>query len=430
MPKTQSSEHLQVPRDLTEQCQLHKGKLIEYICQDHNILCCIPCITLNHRNCKIDYIPDVSIEYRTSDEYRDFLRSLAALQKQFHTIIEEIKANNKKILQNKCLVKDEIKKFRKEINNILNELERSLEKHADDIFTKESARMKSLASNSVKLEKDIEQLQNDISKLEMANQFNALYILSKENKEIIQSYTSAEKQAHKDNYVNSFVFTPNVNLKEILESETGIGELQNSDIVGTCKSVTLHIKYSDEINIKSPSDERSCSIPGAVFITMHCVAVVDSINCAVKIVDTKMKKVTVERRFHDSPTHLDLLANETLAVSFSIKRKILFLSIPNGLSEVGSLKVDGRCKDLVCHDNRIIVTFEWPDKVQIMDLDGHVYQTIGKDFFGNELKSPCVVIDVKKNIYISDWQMCTVTKMNLNGEVLKGYKDKRLRAPC
>jgi uncharacterized protein YjiK len=86
-------------------------------------------------------------------------------------------------------MKDEIKKFRQEINDMFDKLEASLLKRADDIFANESARMESLEARSVKLENDIEQLQNDISKLEMANQCNALYILSKENKEIIHSYT-------------------------------------------------------------------------------------------------------------------------------------------------------------------------------------------------------------------------------------------------
>ncbi|XP_060557234.1 uncharacterized protein LOC132717701 [Ruditapes philippinarum] len=435
MPKTQSSGHLQAPHDLTEQCQLHKGKLIEYICHDHNTFGCSTCITLNHRNCKINYIPDVSKKYRTSDEYRELLRSLAALQKQFKTLIENTKANKKKILKNKYLVKDEIKKFRQEINIMFDKLEASLQKNADDIFAKESARMESLASSSVKLKKDIEQLQNDISKLEMANQCNALYILSKENKEIIQSYTSAEKQTHKDNYVHSFVFTPNVNLKEILGSKAGIGELHKSDIVRNVKTdadyfETLHVTYSDEIDVKSLSDKRDCCIPGAVFIAKHRIAVLDSTNRALKIVDTKTKKITCEKKLSESPDNLDSLPNDLFAVTFSCKEMITFLSIPNGLSEVRSLKVDGKCKDLVYHDNKIIVTFEWPGKVQIMNLYGHVYHSVERDFYGNELKCPCVAVDVEKNFYISDWNAWTVTRMNLDGEVLNGFKDERLVKPC
>ncbi|XP_060561568.1 uncharacterized protein LOC132721306 [Ruditapes philippinarum] len=489
MPKTQSSGHLKVPKnDLTKQCRLHKGKLIEYICHDHNIFGCSPCITLNHRNCKVDYIsdvskeyisdvskeykpdvskeykpdvskeykpdvskeykpdvskeykpavskeykPDVSKEYRTSDEYREPLPSLAALQKQFQKIIEETKANKKKILQHKSFVKDEIKKFHQEINVMFDKLEASLEKRANDIFTKESTRMESLALNSVKLEKDIEQLRNDISKLETANQCNAPFIRSKENKETIQSYTSAEEQAHKDNYVNSF--TPNVDLKEILESETGNGELQKSDIVRNVKTDagyfnTLCVTYSDEINVKSPTDDSDCCILGAVFIAKHRIAFVDSINCAVKIVDTKTKKITCEKKLSESLSNLDLLPDGLLAVSFSCSKMITFLSIANGLSEVRHLEVDGWCNDLVYHDNRLIVTFKFYDKVHIMDLDGNIYQSIKKDFYGNEFEFPYVTVGVGK-FYISDYSTNTITSMNLNGEVLKGYKDERLLAPC
>jgi hypothetical protein len=431
--KSQSAGHFKFSHDLTQQCQLHKGKLIEYICHDHNIFGCSPCITLNHRNCKIDYIPDVSKEYRTSDEYRELLRSLAVLQKQFQKIIEETKANKQKILENKSLVKDEIKKFRQEIINIFDKLESTLQKRVDDIFTKESARMESLASSFIKLEKDIEQLRNECSKLEIANQFNALYIRSKENKEIIQSYTSAEKQAHKDNYVNSFVFTPNVNLKEIFRSKAGIGELQNSHFVRIERTdkgffEKLHVRYSDEINVKSLSDQKDCCIPGAVSIAQHCVAVVDSSNKAVKIVDTNTNEISCEKKLFETSRNLDLLPGDFLAVASD--RMITLLSITNGLSVVRRLKMVRSCNDLVYCNNYLIVTFEWPGKVQIMDLVGNVYQTVEKDFYGNELKCPYVVVDVEKNVYISDWKTCTVTRMNLKGDLLKGFKDERLVRPC
>ncbi|XP_060557235.1 uncharacterized protein LOC132717702 [Ruditapes philippinarum] len=439
MPKTQSSGHLQVPHDLTQHCLLHKGKLIEYICHDHNVLGCSPCITLNHRYCKIDHIPDVSKEYRTSDEYRDFVQSLAALQKQFKTIIEETKANKKKIMQNKSIVKDEIRKFRQEIDNMFDNLETSLMKHVDDILSDETARIKSLTSKSIKLEKDIEQLQNEISKLERANKTNALYIHSKANKVIVQKFTSAEKEAHEENYINNYVFTPNLHFKEILGSKAGIGELQRIKIRGPRRKSfitdaasfeTLKIKYTDDIDVQTSSDKLNCCISGAVVITDDTVAVVDHNNCAVKIVDTKIKKIIAEKRLHDCPECLELIPENKLAFTIPYKRTITFLSIQNGLSEVRRLKVDGRCRDLVFHDNKLIVSFEMPGKVQIMDLDGHVCQAVEKDFYGDELTFPYVTFGIKSSIYISDKSKSTITSMNLNGEVLKGYKDERLLAPC
>jgi hypothetical protein len=79
--------------------------------------------------------------------------------------------------------------------------------------------------------------------------------------------------------------------------------LQNSESVSICKSVrtdagyfeTVHVKYSCEINVKSPSDKKDCCISAAVFLAQHCVAFVDSINCTVKIVDTKTRKITCKK---------------------------------------------------------------------------------------------------------------------------------------
>ncbi|XP_045195029.2 E3 ubiquitin-protein ligase TRIM71-like [Mercenaria mercenaria] len=66
MPKLPSHSTHRSSHDLTEQCQQHEGKVIEYFCHDHNILGCCACITIDHRNCKADYIPDLSKNFGTS----------------------------------------------------------------------------------------------------------------------------------------------------------------------------------------------------------------------------------------------------------------------------------------------------------------------------------------------------------------------------
>ncbi|XP_060573568.1 uncharacterized protein LOC132731404 [Ruditapes philippinarum] len=215
-------------------------------------------------------------------------------------------------------------------------------------------------------------------------------------------------------------------------------ELERGDMVGRCKGLRtdggcfeiLTIKYSEDIDVQIPSDKYDCSIPGATVIAKDIVSLCDFSNSSVKIVDTQLKKTISEKALPDCPDNLALLPNDILAVTLSDMKTIAFLSIPTELTEVRRLEVDGNCKDLVYHDNKLIVAFEWPGKVQIMDLDGHVYKSVEKDFYGNELKSPYVTHGAKKNIYISDSIKSTITSMNLNGEILKGYKDERLVEPC
>ncbi|XP_053391522.1 uncharacterized protein LOC128554290 [Mercenaria mercenaria] len=461
MPRSQSSSQLKVPHDLTEQCKQHRGKLIEYFCCDHNILGCSPCITVSHRNCKVDYIPDVSENYVASNAYKQIVHALKTLQENFKRIIDGAKRNRKMILENKATVNDEIKKFRQEINSMFDNLEANLQKEADDLFAEGLARTDNIATTSAKLLEDIENLQDDINKLEKANKTNALYIKSKANEELVHvDFTSTMVQTQNNNTVSTFAFQPNLILKEILlGSETRMGELHKSGTESllsasskfkdmhtenilqmTCSSLEsrtgkdlyekLKAEPSGEINIKFLFN-NTCCIPGAVSIAEDTVAVTDEINRFVILVNTKKEKVVSKKRLSSSPGGLDIiLPNNLLAIALKEEEMLVFLSIPDGLSEVRHLKLDGKCQDLASHDGKLIVTFKDPGKIQIMNLNGHIFKTIENIFSNNRPCSSMVTVSRNKNIYISEYFSSTITCMNWDGEVTNTYKDKHLVKPC
>lgn len=44
-------------------CEKHNGESIKYLCKDHNIIGCGPCITIEHRTCQVAYINEVAEDF-------------------------------------------------------------------------------------------------------------------------------------------------------------------------------------------------------------------------------------------------------------------------------------------------------------------------------------------------------------------------------
>ncbi|XP_053383731.1 E3 ubiquitin-protein ligase TRIM33-like [Mercenaria mercenaria] len=73
----------------TEKCPIHKNELIKFFCTNHEFLGCTDCITLNHRTCKIDFIPDKCVGIGDSNEYRETMRELDRKMKDMDTLIKK-----------------------------------------------------------------------------------------------------------------------------------------------------------------------------------------------------------------------------------------------------------------------------------------------------------------------------------------------------
>ncbi|XP_053391523.1 uncharacterized protein LOC128554291 [Mercenaria mercenaria] len=122
-----------------------------------------------------------------------------------------------------------------------------------------------------------------------------------------------------------------------------------------------------------------------------------------------------------------------LAVTIPEERRIVFLSIADRLTEVRPcLKVDGKCKDLAYSDGKLVVTFEWPGKVQIINEKGHIFRTIEKNSHGEKLFG-CPMVTISKDdchIFVSDYHYNAVTRLNWEGEITGVYRNQSLVRPC
>ncbi|XP_060569133.1 uncharacterized protein LOC132727566 [Ruditapes philippinarum] len=154
-------------------------------------------------------------------------------------------------------------------------------------------------------------------------------------------------------------------------------------------------------------------------LTHDLIIITDGNNKAVKMVDTSSQSVSDQLQLDGEPCDITTVTSTELAVALPHIQTIQFISISsNQLIKKHTLKVGGDCRGISCYQGKLVVAFLSPAKLQILDMNGTILTTIdGKNIF----KYPHYVTCNRSSIYVSDWDIKPVTRLNWQGEVIGSY---------
>jgi hypothetical protein len=507
--------------DQAEKCHLHQGKLVEYFCCDHKFLGCGPCIMINHRYCNVNYIPEVFKNYKTNPDYIYFKQSLINLKDNCKRMSEDSNTQKIKLQKNQTALQNGVRKFRHEINMMLDKWETDISLQSDSIFAEENAKTDSVVSASNKLLKDIQELIDSFKTLEKEKKNNAIHVQIKTKTGLVKQYKAIIKQMQEKTTDNHYTFELNLAIQKMLKLVTNFGKINIQTKSGSQSQSSLHKDYlkklhnrifknkrrrlqpiAEEINednnandiidvvdleqiltedssedkieptiqetvcvssavktqseevekhtggayayerleaipagdlyVRIPTDKIRCRNKAIAIVDRDQIAVADSENLAIKLIDTKQEKAIYDREVSSRPNGVTIVPDQLLAVALPEESKILFLSIPDRLSEMYHLKVEGRCTDLSYLDGKLVVTYQNPGKVEIMDLEGHIFRLIQQNMHGASLYDDSRVTTSTDNshFFISDRFFKNVKCFDKNGKLKGEYNDKHLIRPC
>ncbi|XP_045173130.2 transcription intermediary factor 1-alpha-like [Mercenaria mercenaria] len=226
---TKPQDPLFTSKDMSEKCDQHIGKVIEYFCQMHKSLGCSTCMAKNHRICKKDFIPGVSKNYITSPEYESLLMSLEKILEDFKGFTESAKMNKTLIQENQDKVKADIHMFREKINLTLDRWEGLVSDEIEHLFSKENQVTESLLNQCKKTTRIIECQLDDLKKLQSGNKSDKMYIYAKRCKESIKEHLRHVKTLQQNAHVDIWTFRPNAAINSLLETGTSLGTLVIAD---------------------------------------------------------------------------------------------------------------------------------------------------------------------------------------------------------
>ena len=110
------------------QCPKHWDKTIELECKNHDVMCCLTCATVDHRNCQ--QAVEIACQARNTNMdsvTQNLMNDLASAQTQMRHIAQQHETGDKEIQsQADDAIPKKLKYLRKCIDDKLNEMERQI----------------------------------------------------------------------------------------------------------------------------------------------------------------------------------------------------------------------------------------------------------------------------------------------------------------
>ncbi|XP_045183946.2 uncharacterized protein LOC123542273 [Mercenaria mercenaria] len=413
-------------------CPRHQGEKITLYCRAHRKLGCLTCMTVSHKLCEIDEIADVSEKFLKEEEYANYEKCIDDLNETCGVNISKLEADIANIEAQYNHVIAEIKKRRKEVTDILDEIQSDLEQKAMTFKQENTSQMESLKEKYQSIAVEIEKTESLTSQLKTDKKYDLLFCEIKQARERIIEYQAKTYEMATSRRVQECKYDETLDLKTTVTKENIFGTIRVEDIkLGPCnKFESLLRKPVCHINIKADGDKKSCYATGLAFLSCDQLAIADKANRNVKIVDVNRDKVISEITLSSSPRDITVIPPDQLAVTLRDEKMIQLLSTASGLTKTSQIKTDGTCRGIHYDNGNLIVTFDnlTNPRIEVLNLKGKTLSSFRcnseEDFLFTEPKCIGVSPDTKQ-IYVTDLVKVSLYRLTKNGDVSAVAKGRR-----
>ncbi|XP_052780370.1 E3 ubiquitin-protein ligase TRIM33-like [Mya arenaria] len=474
----------------TETCQFHANEFIKYYCPNHEALLCGESVVdyKEHRSCEVKKISQLAKQYKEGAEYKSLKTGIVQMVSDIENYLSFIQANMKSVEEESLTNINELRKFRHEINQLLDKREKELLEEIDRKKREYETLLNEMKANCLDMKTATEKLKAELQAKEVNN--NQLFVSgTRAIKELVGLQSSLDDIRRRGKVPHS-KFSRDPATGQLLYSNTAIGRVDQvaSDLADQQKQpqrpgestsaveqqgrqqqkeqqprqletlqqqqkhmqgvsqkglLSAHLssradlsqaKFSrqPDISVNTSGDRSDCLLFNMTLLTGDRLVLVDQTNCSLKLVDTKNNKLVSQVKLPSKPWDLCHLPGDMAAVTLPLMKNIQFVSTQGNLTLQEVVEVDGQCYGIDFCDDNLIVSFSRPDKVVLMDMKGKVKKSVDKDSSGKPLfKYPNYLTVTRESrtpvIYVSDCGTNTITKLSISIEVLQSYQDPILK---
>ncbi|XP_052774709.1 uncharacterized protein LOC128213196 isoform X1 [Mya arenaria] len=422
-----------------EWCEIHPKEFIKYFCPTHQTLNCGHCVVQNHRSCHVDVISDLSQAFKDGPEYCDIDKAIAKLFKDIDKCVSDVEKNKTLIAEmSECEV-SKLRRCRDEVNKYFEERENALLGIIDQMKNIDEALLDNLRPKCDNLKTEVEEIKKHLKTQE--NNTIQLFIKAKRAKQLLEITQTALAEINKKNTIHQYRFNIDSATERLMESNTGLGIVEK-EVIDTQNALGMQIESDVDLTelkliraasipVKSPIDTRDCFISSMLLLPMNMLLLADWHNDTLKLVDLQTSSMVSHVSVPGKPWGMCLLPGDRVAVT--METIIQFLETKGQLTLSDSIKVDDDCRGIAHHDGSLIVSY-FSGKLQILNMKGGVIRKTEKYMNGQQvLVSPFHLIVARASqtafVYVSDIEMNTITKLDMNLNFLQTFRDPALKGP-
>ncbi|XP_053383708.1 E3 ubiquitin-protein ligase TRIM71-like [Mercenaria mercenaria] len=386
--------------ECTEKCHVHQKEVIKYFCKNHEVLGCTDCMT-----CDLDYMPDKCAGIWKSDVCRQVMRELDRKVKEAEDIIQQANIESSHCDSSHENAAKEIIKFRKEIDDQLDEKQKKMQLLADE-----------------RKSTDKQKIQRDYT---AAKQDAQLYItIKRANSKLSSNEIKDVKEALEDTIV-SYVFERSKDIQNMLSGLDDFGTLNSQSAGLPAKNAPFDgLTFSRNIKTKPSSYISGCAV-----LARKKVLQADYCNCTFIVVDTESKVITEEKSSDNKPWDIAVLPQDQVAVTMPDRQEILILSAAGKRSTIRKIQVTGICYGITYGNCHLYVVCRNPSSVLSMDVQGNDQRNILPNSERYKTLRYCMLSDDSSTIYISEYTSHSVLRLTVKGEILSIFKHDDLQYP-
>ncbi|XP_045183566.2 E3 ubiquitin-protein ligase TRIM33-like [Mercenaria mercenaria] len=173
--KIVDSSSTTVASDKLQNCLTHQNEEIKLYCRAHETFGCVICMTLSHKLCEIDFIPEVSEQFLKGDEYLSFQANVNNLKERCELGMNKIEANMVEIETAYAKVISAVEDTRKEIIKELDQFESDLKEEVTAYRKKNIETMDTLKKAYQSLVKNIVDTEAKTKSMIKDKKYNTLF---------------------------------------------------------------------------------------------------------------------------------------------------------------------------------------------------------------------------------------------------------------
>lgn len=365
-----------VPEIFTERCSTHKDEFIKFFCPRHETLGCTDCITLNHRTCKIDYIPDKCAGIAEGEEYTEVMRNLDQRIKETDYVMKKAEHRDKSIDTQYQSVRNEVAKHRKQIDDRLDKMQEKINHITESRKSQDKQVVKEAISVCSEMSRDVKKMQISLQDNKASKRNIQIYIDMKQAKSKLKAKAIQHAEHLLDTINVKYKFKSNDELEKLTFGEVSF-PIKSSN-VSRKESYSKCLTYVDKINVKTDSDKPffKCNVIGCAAIGSKLVLIDSVQNEKIKLVDMDKKTVVEEKVIHPPPSGITALPKDQIAVTVPQKKEILIMTVSNEISLVRAIKLSEVCRHITYGRGRLFVLCHDPQCILKLDTQGKVLDKI------------------------------------------------------